>query len=240
MKASVVARIDRLLRKVNALKEVTQSTDSCNDRYLDIFTEFDRERDTMAALVVELKDIEYSGAEDLVDLCAMVYGSNLGAEVHAQHVGPSNSRYCSGAKKPEPSKHLHWLRKLEKALRKARGSRPRIKRDEANVRARAALRNRPPRGKKRWTVRDLAKAIGCSGGLVPNLPAWEAYAEEHSLKRDKAHAAPKAVALTRKVLANEGCSDAQLERLIAEQAADFEGSPLVSKERKHLRRRAKV
>ena len=123
----------------------------------------------------------------------------------------------------------HFLRVLGK------GS---IDREEANRRAREALKGRPPKG-KRWSLRTLADAIGCSTTLVHGLPAWRTYADEHGLTRKEA-AAPKAVSLTPAVLANEGRDDAELQRLIAEQHDEDEGSPLDPAPSKRRRRRRKV
>jgi hypothetical protein len=121
-------------------------------------------------------------------------------------------------------------------LKQPKPGRPaRVGRDEANLRARAALKARPPRG-GRWSQRTLAKAIGCSAGLVSVLPAWQAYAEERGLG-GKGPSVPKAVSLTPAVLAGEGRRDEELEQLIAQHQADFEESPLVSHARKHRRRR---
>ena len=115
---------------------------------------------------------------------------------------------------------------------------PRVSKEEANLRARDALRARPPKG-QRWTVRKLATAIGCSAGLAAGLPTWRAYAEEHGLTGQKS-ALPKVVSLTDGVLANEGTNDEQLERLICELQAGLEESPLVSHARKHPRRFRKL
>lgn len=118
---------------------------------------------------------------------------------------------------------------------------PRITKDEANVRAREALKGRVPKGKRRWSQRTLAKAIGCAVGQVPELPAWQAYAEEHGLKRDKGDAAPKPVSLTEGTLAKQDSAAAserlrlaQLERVAAEQIADG------AVDRKRYPRRRKV
>jgi hypothetical protein len=113
----------------------------------------------------------------------------------------------------------------------------RIRRDEANLRARKALRGKPPGGKPAWTQRTLAHAIGCSPGLVTKLPAWQTYRQEHVPSGKKKAGGPRAVGLTASVLANEGQNDPELERLIAEQTADCKDSPLISNARKHRRRR---
>jgi hypothetical protein len=113
----------------------------------------------------------------------------------------------------------------------AEKNRPRISRDEANIRAREALKN-----PKVSSVRKLAKAIGCSDGLASTLPAWTARQEELRRRGKKNGSVPKAVGLTEGVLANKGQDDPELERLIAEHQADYEESPLVSHARKYRRR----
>jgi hypothetical protein len=105
---------------------------------------------------------------------------------------------------------------------------PKITKEEANTRARDALK-----AKQKWSVRKLAEAIGCSEGLVAKLPAWRTWLDEHKPKRDRA---PKAISATSKVLEAVGEPDSELERLIDEQQSDFEPSPLVSQERKRSRR----
>lgn len=115
-----------------------------------------------------------------------------------------------------------------------KGNRPRITAAEANLRARAALQNQ----RKRWGVRSLAEAIGCSQGLVSKLDAWRAYQDEREAKQGPA--APKAMTMTDRTLASEGREDAALEQLIKEHQADFEDSPLVSHARKQRRRRPRA
>jgi hypothetical protein len=117
----------------------------------------------------------------------------------------------------------------------------RIERDEANARARGALRGRPPKGNKRWTQRTLAKAIGCSSGIITKLRAWQAYTEERGLKSVHKAAAPKAVSLTDGALATEDGQAAmerlrlaEIEKAAAEQIAESEA------DRRHYRRRRKV
>lgn len=76
---------------------------------------------------------------------------------------------------------------------------------EANVKARELLDSDADfrdKGQREW-----AKAIGCSVGLVANLPAWRAIMEETGRSRKTAANAserPKAVSLTRTVLAMTG------------------------------------
>ena len=100
-----------------------------------------------------------------------------------------------------------------KALPPALKGKPRSKADEANLRAREALKGKPPNGAKRWSWRSLARAIGCSGGLIEKLPAWHAYADLHPECRRKDRPAPKAVSLSPGILADEGRDDEELERL---------------------------
>jgi hypothetical protein len=110
----------------------------------------------------------------------------------------------------------------------------RITKEEANIRAREALKTPGLR-----SVRKLAKAIGCSTGMAAKLPAWLAHQAELEQQGKKKAPGPKAMGLTDRVLSAKGQDDSQLETLIAEQQADFEESPLVSRARKH-RRRPKV
>jgi hypothetical protein len=103
---------------------------------------------------------------------------------------------------------------------------PRPSREELNVKARTYLRKHRAREKTKdpVSVRELAKVIGCSEGTVVKLPAWRALME-----RRQKRATPKAlraVQLSDKVLAATGEQDEELQRLIAEQEADREPSPL--------------
>jgi hypothetical protein len=78
------------------------------------------------------------------------------------------------------------------------------------------------------TQREWARAIGCSDGLVAQLPFWQATMERTGRGKPKSAAAPKVVSLTRAVEATtgEGTRDEVLNRLIAQQDADYEPSPL--------------
>jgi hypothetical protein len=110
-----------------------------------------------------------------------------------------------------------WDRLEEEMATEGRRDRPdsRIDRGEANRRACEALKD-----PKLRSVRKLAKAIGCSEGLIAQLPAWRAY-QDQLKKMDKSKAGgPKAIRLTDAVLASQGQDDPELERLIAEQRAD--------------------
>ncbi|MGA2259559.1 MAG: hypothetical protein ABSG53_33200 [Thermoguttaceae bacterium] len=126
--------------------------------------------------------------------------------------------------------------KASEAESAAQAKRPSIRRGEANLRARDALKGKPPKGKKRWTQRTLAKAIGCSATQAGKLPAFRAYLEENCKTKT---AAPKTVSLTNVVLDNKGQDDAELNRLIDQYQANFEPSPLISNAR-NQRRRPKV
>ena len=88
---------------------------------------------------------------------------------------------------------------------------------EANIRAREALKNRPPRGKKRWTVRMLADAIGCSYSLVPELPAWQAYYTEW--KKRHSHSV-HATTMSDPVKDSLAITDQEVRRLVEEQDRD--------------------
>ncbi len=78
------------------------------------------------------------------------------------------------------------------------------------------------------SLREWAERIGCSEGLVPKLPLWQATMEKTGRgRRDKAPP-PKAVSLTENLEAvtGEGDKDEVLNHLVAEQEADAEPSPL--------------
>ena len=107
---------------------------------------------------------------------------------------------------------------------------------EANIKAREFLRENP-----NATARELATGIGCSSGLVSKLPAWQAVTEQ----RDKGRQPKKAVtvALTSKMEQAIGVEDEALIKLINEQQADAEPSPLqddAADNRPGAPRRAKV
>jgi hypothetical protein len=95
----------------------------------------------------------------------------------------------------------------------------RMAKDEANIKARDFLRDHPDA-----TSRELAAGVGCSTGLVSQLPAWKAVKEQ----RDKGRQPKKAVVLrlTDKLQRTAGIEDESLAKLISEQVADAEPSPL--------------
>jgi hypothetical protein len=99
------------------------------------------------------------------------------------------------------------------------GSPRRMSRDEANRRARELMDKDTDfrdKGQREW-----AAAIGCSDGLVADLPTWRAVMEEtgRSRKTQAANASerPKAVSLTRKVLAVTGKDQDPLETVATDE-----------------------
>ncbi len=110
----------------------------------------------------------------------------------------------------------------------------RARKDEANIKARAFLQANP-----NATVRELAADIGCSTGFVSQLPAWKAVQEQRDRGRQPKRA--KVVSLTPKLQRTAGVEDASLAKLIDEQEADAEPSPLKDDPRRDgSPRRAKV
>jgi hypothetical protein len=102
----------------------------------------------------------------------------------------------------------------------------RVSRAEANVKARDYLRRNAVREQQGNPVgaRELAGHVGCSVGLICILPVWRALVEEREKRRKSK--TPDAVNLSDKVLATTGQQDEELNRLLADQRADFEPSPL--------------
>lgn len=94
-----------------------------------------------------------------------------------------------------------------------------MSREEANYRARGILRENP-----NITVRELASRIGCSTGLVSQLTSYRVVRER--LDSDAQPKKPKTVSLSDDLLAMTGRDDEALKRLIEEQEADSEPSPL--------------
>jgi len=96
---------------------------------------------------------------------------------------------------------------------------PKTSREEANINARAYLRDHADA-----TARQLAEGIGCALGLVSKLAAWKAVQEEREKGRKPK---PKAIRLTERMLNATGRNQqATLTALVAEQQADQEASPL--------------
>jgi hypothetical protein len=115
-------------------------------------------------------------------------------------------------------------------------ARPKASKDEANIKAREFLRQNP-----NATSRELATGIGCSSGLVSKLPAWQAVKEQ----RDKGRQPKKSgnVSLTPAMERTIGVEDESLAKLIREQDADAEPSPLQddsADDRHGAPRRAKI
>jgi primosomal protein N' len=90
---------------------------------------------------------------------------------------------------------------------------------EANIKAREFLRKKP-----KATARELSVGIGCSLGLISQLPAWKAVQEERAKDRKPKKAAE--VSLTPKLEGSLGQENNPLDALIDEQREDFEPSPL--------------
>lgn len=104
-------------------------------------------------------------------------------------------------------------------LAQAAGASKGMPRREANIEARKHLEQNPDA-----KARDVAKAIGCALGMVSKLPAWQAVQEQRM--RGKKPKAAKVVNLTSKMEAVTGREESPLCKLIAEQEADAEPSPL--------------
>jgi hypothetical protein len=105
--------------------------------------------------------------------------------------------------------------KDENGTNKRRG----MSKEEANHRARDILREYPE-----ISVRELARRIGCSTGLVSQLIVYRMVRER--LDSDAQPKKPKTVSLSDDLLAMTGRDDEALKRLIEEQEADSEPSPL--------------
>jgi hypothetical protein len=73
--------------------------------------------------------------------------------------------------------------------------------------------------------RAWADAIGCSDGLITKLELWKAK-QKRAGNEPKQTRSPKAVSLTNKVLAVTPDREEELQRLICEQNANLEPSPL--------------
>lgn len=102
------------------------------------------------------------------------------------------------------------------SLRRRRG----IGTEEANVRARAYLHDKP-----NAKAREVAKGIGCALGTVSKLSAWKAVTEQR--RKLSGGRKPTAVSLSSKMETVTAVDDETLDQLIAEQRADSELSPLV-------------
>jgi hypothetical protein len=105
-------------------------------------------------------------------------------------------------------------------------SRPRTTVQEANCKAMELARADPAFVQR--SLREWADAIGCSHGLVTELPLWQETMRRTGRGRKDKSVAPKAVSLTKPLEAatGEGDKDDVLNQLIAQQEADKEPSPL--------------
>lgn len=115
-------------------------------------------------------------------------------------------------------------------------ARPKTTKTEANIKARAYLQVNT-----NATARELAAGIACSTGLVSKLPAWQAVKEQRDNLRQPKKVA--VVSLSAKLQRIAGNEDESLAKLIGEQEADAEPSPLqddASSDRRGTPRTAKV
>ena len=94
-----------------------------------------------------------------------------------------------------------------------------MKKSEANILAREYLRDHPTAN-----IRAVAKGIGCSTGLVSKLTAWKAVQEERNRRRRPPRT--NEISLTGRMQKVLGVDDDPLRKLIADQEADAEPSPL--------------
>src|SRR5262249_20575463 len=119
--------------------------------------------------------------------------------------------------------------------------RPPMSAEEANRRA-VKLAEANPSFAREPRLRQWAKAIGCSAGLVVKLPFWRATMEQTGRGRKDNVPAPKVVSLTRdlEAVTGEGDRDEELKRLIAEQAADSEPSPVDDAASRKVRTRKRL
>jgi hypothetical protein len=90
---------------------------------------------------------------------------------------------------------------------------------EANIQIRTYLAKNP-----NATARQVASAVGCSAGAVCKSPAWKAVREVRQEGRQPK--TPKAIALSTPMEKVIGHEDGELKKLIEEQRADAEPSPL--------------
>jgi hypothetical protein len=110
---------------------------------------------------------------------------------------------------------------------------PGLTASEFNVLARDYLKDHA-KPDHRVTIRELQAHLKaknpagtCSLATVSRLPAWRAYRDKLELSGQKGKKGrPKAVPLTKKVEATTGRPDEELQRLIQDQRADDEPSPL--------------
>jgi hypothetical protein len=102
--------------------------------------------------------------------------------------------------------------------------RPKMSRDAANRRAMELAQADPEFVQK--TQRQWAEVIGCSVGLITELPLWRKVAERTGRDRKGKRGPTRIVSLTDRLLEVVPDREAELERLIGEQQSDSEPSPL--------------
>ncbi len=102
-------------------------------------------------------------------------------------------------------------------LEKTKSKKSRISLKEANIRAREIFEKEP--NPDNIKVRDLAKKIPCSTGLVPKLPVWKAVQERKKQEKPKKS---RKVRLTDKMLKVTGTGKKDQSRLIAQQKEDMQ------------------
>jgi hypothetical protein len=98
-------------------------------------------------------------------------------------------------------------------------SRPKLTKEEANIKVREYLTKHHDA-----KIRDLPSNIGCSVGLIAKTPAWKAF--QAAKKEGRQPKKSKTVRLTSKSQKIIGTEDLEVQRLINEQKADSEPSPL--------------
>lgn len=81
-------------------------------------------------------------------------------------------------------------------------------------------------GQPDMTIRDFAAELGVSTGTAGKLPAWKQHAK--AKKNRQTSKGRKAINFSDKLEASVGMSDDPLDKLIAEQDADHEPSPLAN------------
>ncbi len=112
----------------------------------------------------------------------------------------------------------------------ANGTRPRKTRkkirEEKNVAARDFLRQHYASRGVRPKITVLAQAIGCSPALVSGLPVWKALMAREA--EQKGPRQPKVISLTSQMerVTAEAAQDETLKKLLEDQDADYEPSPL--------------
>lgn len=168
--------------------------------------------------------------------------TRLKAELHAARDGPPRhglllggamavtSAGCGGSVPWAYPVGFEWLGPLAFAAMRLR-----LSADQAERKLRQWLEAEPDVA--RWTARRIAAELGVSAALIAKLPAWAELMEETSRGRSRS------VSPRRQLQLHDDIRDEVLERLLAAQARDDEGSPLESDElvadrKRKARRRA--